>query len=183
MDSNPTTTTTSSSHPINEIINNLNNQDLLLFNLQSLTELLSISNEFHLLSTNYNNLISSLIQILSNYQNNAEIYLLACRSLSTTIDIFPLAILPFIHKNGLIPLKNLLLNTMYLDLADHILKPILKISFDFPRDILNANLLFPSLQYCDFFDLHLQRTAFQILSNVTSSLHSFTQNGMFSLFH
>jgi E3 ubiquitin-protein ligase TRIP12 len=58
----------------------------------------------------------------------------------------------------------------YLELSEQILPILEKISFDYPSTIVKSNGQIIVLQFVDFFNVHMKRTAFSIIANTCAAL-------------
>jgi E3 ubiquitin-protein ligase TRIP12 len=99
-----------------------------------------------------------------------EIVLLSCRCLYNLIDVNVNAIGIIAQQNGVEALVEKLQEIEFIDLAEQILKVLEKISLEYPSAIIKSDALMASLQYLDFFGLHVQRTALTLVCNTCESL-------------
>lgn len=65
-----------------------------------------------------------------------------------------------------------LMEVEYIDLAEQVLSVLEKISLDFSAAVVHAGGLLAVLQYIDFFNIHVQRTAVSIAANAAVGLGS-----------
>ena len=105
-----------------------------------------------------------------------EIILLSCRCLSNLIECNPESIIHIVQNNCVEALVSKLSEIDYIDLAEQFLLVLEKISIEYPNSILKSNALLASLQYVDFFSIHLQRTAAMIVANTCHSLPRLLNN-------
>ena len=110
--------------------------------------------------------------LVSGETANPELMILACRCLSNLIEALPSSSLQIIHHDGVQVLVQKLLSIEYIDLAESILSILDKMSGEYPTAILKGNGLMASLQYIDFFNIHVQRTAISIAANACRGLAS-----------
>ena len=114
---------------------------------------------------------------------NPELVILSCRCLANLIEALPSSTLNVIHNDGIKILVDKLLSIEYIDLAESILSILEKISGEFPSSVIKGNGLLASLQYIDFFNIHVQRTAVSIAANACRGLSSYQsrRSGKFGL--
>ncbi|UTT90583.1 hypothetical protein NDA17_000706 [Ustilago hordei] len=92
-------------------------------------------------------------------EDNGEKMLLACRCLANLIEAMPYAAHSVV-ANGAIPVLNSkLMEITFIDLAEQVLQTLEKVSQDYPSSIVKEGGLSAILQYLDFFNIHIQRTA------------------------
>ncbi|KDN53300.1 hypothetical protein K437DRAFT_219360 [Tilletiaria anomala UBC 951] len=104
--------------------------------------------------------------------DNTEIMLLAARCLTNLMEAMPYATHSVV-TNGAIPLLNSkLMFIEFIDLAEQVLQTLEKISVDYPNAIVEEGGLMAMLQYIDFFNIHVQRTAMNAVSNCCRKLNS-----------
>lgn len=153
--------------------------------LQDLSEILVVATEDDFMrpsasSLNPPSLVNTLVSILSSRsgpdynsfspQLAPDLMILACRCLCNLIFAYPPALSLLAHSNGISALVEKLMEIEYIDLAETALKVLEEVSVEFPSTILKANGLFASLQFIDFFGIHVQRTAVAIVANTVRSL-------------
>ncbi|MCO5589595.1 hypothetical protein L7F22_043563 [Adiantum nelumboides] len=98
-------------------------------------------------------------------EDNSETMLLACRCLANLIEAMPYAAHSVV-SHGAVPVLNAkLVQIEFIDLAEQVLQTMEKISNEFPSAIVREGGLSAMLQYLDFFNIHVQRTAMNAASN------------------
>lgn len=98
-------------------------------------------------------------------EDNSETMLLACRCLANLIEAMPYAAHTVV-SHGAVPVLNAkLVQIEFIDLAEQVLQTMEKISNEFPSAIVREGGLSAMLQYLDFFNIHVQRTAMNAASN------------------
>ncbi|ORX55454.1 hypothetical protein BCR36DRAFT_368192 [Piromyces finnis] len=180
----------------NELLNNLTKFDnlyLLMSTLQDLSGILCVATEemfvghrsLRLLGGTPEEYISALINILDSpifgviqYSDDfgmgseciVDIMLLVYRCINNFIEAFPPCQYLIIKNKGVKILINKLVEIEYIDLAEHILSILNKISMDQPNSILRTCKLFNIIQYFDFYPLHVQRVSISIIGNASKAL-------------
>lgn len=101
-----------------------------------------------------------------------EAILLGSRCLANLIEALPSSIRLVIKNNGLDVLVSKLMSVEYIDLADQVMNVLEKISVDHPVAVIKANGMIAALQYLDFFNLHVQRSALNLVSNSCRGLYN-----------
>ncbi|KAJ3191722.1 Ubiquitin-protein ligase [Irineochytrium annulatum] len=104
-----------------------------------------------------------------------DVLLLACRCLLNLIEAHPSSTIIIVNNRGAEVLVSKIMEIDYIDLAEVALSVIEKISQDYPGTVVKANGLFASLQFIDFFSLHVQRTAVTIVANACQKLKAVTE--------
>ncbi|KAI9205551.1 uncharacterized protein BJ171DRAFT_423045, partial [Polychytrium aggregatum] len=94
-----------------------------------------------------------------------DLILLTCRCLSNLIEALPSSTIHILHHGGVKILVSKLMEVEFIDLAEQVLSVLEKVSVDYPSPIIQANGLCAVLQYIDFFNIHVQRTAVTIAAN------------------
>ncbi|EST08765.2 hypothetical protein PSEUBRA_001462 [Kalmanozyma brasiliensis GHG001] len=103
-------------------------------------------------------------------EDSGEKMLLACRCLANLIEAMPYAAHSVV-ANGAIPILNAkLMEITFIDLAEQVLQTLEKISQDYPSSIVKEGGLSAILQYLDFFNIHIQRTAMTAAANCCRKL-------------
>ncbi|CDS01488.1 hypothetical protein [Sporisorium scitamineum] len=106
----------------------------------------------------------------ADMEDNGEKMLLACRCLANLIEAMPYAAHGVV-ANGAIPILNAkLMEITFIDLAEQVLQTLEKISQDYPSSIVKEGGLSAILQYLDFFNIHIQRTAMTAAANCCRKL-------------
>ncbi|TKY88846.1 hypothetical protein EX895_002087 [Sporisorium graminicola] len=106
----------------------------------------------------------------ADMEDNGEKMLLACRCLANLIEAMPYAAHSVV-ANGAIPVLNAkLMEITFIDLAEQVLQTLEKISQDYPSSIVKEGGLSAILQYLDFFNIHIQRTAMTAAANCCRKL-------------
>lgn len=101
----------------------------------------------------------------ADIEDNGEKMLLACRCLANLIEAMPYAAHSVV-ASGAIPVLNAkLMEITFIDLAEQVLQTLEKISQDYPSSIVKEGGLSAILQYLDFFNIHIQRTAMNAAAN------------------
>ena len=102
--------------------------------------------------------------------SGGEIQMLACRCLAYLIEVLPAASHAVV-KNGAVPvIIEKLQNITFIDLAEQALQTLEKISKYHTTDIVKHNGMLAMLQYLDFFNIHVQRTAMSTVANCSRKL-------------
>ena len=102
--------------------------------------------------------------------SGGEIQMLACRCLAYLIEVLPAASHAVV-KNGAVPvIIEKLENITFIDLAEQALQTLEKISKYHTTDIVKHNGMLAMLQYLDFFNIHVQRTAMSTVANCSRKL-------------
>ncbi|EPQ28457.1 uncharacterized protein PFL1_03760 [Pseudozyma flocculosa PF-1] len=103
-------------------------------------------------------------------EDNGEKMLLACRCLANLIEAMPYTAHSVV-SNGAIPvLTSKLMEITFIDLAEQVLQTLEKVSQEFPSAIVKEGGLTAILQYLDFFNIHIQRTAMTAAANCCRKL-------------
>ncbi|PWY98154.1 hypothetical protein BCV70DRAFT_165703 [Testicularia cyperi] len=103
-------------------------------------------------------------------EDDGERQLLACRCLANLIEAMPYAAHSVV-SNGAVPVLNAkLMEITFIDLAEQVLQTLEKISQDYPSAIVKNGGLSAILQYLDFFNIHVQRTAMTAAANCCRKL-------------
>ena len=102
-----------------------------------------------------------------------ELVILSCRCLANLIEALPSSTMHIVHSEGIQVLVEKLMAIEYIDLAESILSILEKVSGEFPVAILKGNGLMASLQYIDFFGIHVQRSAVSIAANACRGLGNY----------
>ncbi|KAJ3327447.1 Ubiquitin fusion degradation protein 4, partial [Blyttiomyces sp. JEL0837] len=108
----------------------------------------------------------------------ADLVLLACRCLSNLLEANPTSVSSLIANGGVAVLVSKLTSIEYIDLAEQVVTVLEKVSNDQYGAVLKANGLVASLQYIDFFGLHVQRTAVTIAANCCRGLNAVAPLGI-----
>lgn len=102
--------------------------------------------------------------------DQGEMTLLACRCLANLIEAMPHTAHTVV-ANGAVPvLLSKLVEIEFIDLAEQTLQTLEKISVDYPASIVREGGLMAMLQYLDFFNIHIQRTAMLAVSHCCRKL-------------
>lgn len=157
-----------------------------LFALQELSEVLSIATEDMFMRSSFglspNLIVKNLIFILNSNlgELGAEQKLMALRCLFNLIEAYPLCMNILVQSKGVESLVDKLMEIEFIDLAEIVMKILERTSKEFPASVLRANGMFASLQYIDFFGIHVQRNALSIVSNCLCSLPAFSSSKIVS---
>lgn len=108
----------------------------------------------------------------SGFEENSETMLLACRCLANLMEVMPYAARSVVSHDGVCVLNSKLVEIHFIDLAEQVLQTLEKISREYPSAIVNEGGLSAMLQYLDFFNIHVQRTAMTAAANCCKKLNS-----------
>ncbi|KAN0062515.1 Ubiquitin fusion degradation protein 4 [Thecaphora frezii] len=103
-------------------------------------------------------------------EDSGEKMLLACRCLANLIEAMPYTAHSVVSHGAIPVLNSKLMEITFIDLAEQVLQTLEKISQDFPSAIVKEGGLTAILQYLDFFNIHIQRTAMTAASNCCRKL-------------
>ncbi|CAO1638599.1 unnamed protein product [Sympodiomycopsis kandeliae] len=102
--------------------------------------------------------------------DRGEMTLLACRCLANLIEAMPHAAHTVVSLGAVPVLLSKLTEIEFIDLAEQTLQTLEKISVDYPTTIVREGGLMAMLQYLDFFNIHIQRTAMLAASHCCRKL-------------
>lgn len=141
-----------------------------LIALQSLSELLLVSNEDnlagHFAPDQYVKELVALMQPNEfTGEENSEIMLLACRCIANMMEALPASTASVVYGGAVPVLCQKLLEISYIDLAEQALSTLEKISVEFPSSIVREGGLTACLTFLDFFATSTQRTAVTTAAN------------------
>lgn len=110
------------------------------------------------------------LAFMTGLVDNTEMMILACRCLANLIEAMPYAAHSVV-SHGAVPVLNAkLVEIEFIDLAEQVLQTLEKISREYPSAIVNNGGLAAMLQYLDFFNIHVQRTALSAAANCCRKL-------------
>lgn len=96
--------------------------------------------------------------------------LLACRCLANLIEAMPHTAHTVVSCGAVPVLLSKLMEIEFIDLAEQTLQTLEKVSVDYPTSIIREGGLMAMLQYLDFFNIHIQRTAMTAVSHCCRKL-------------
>ncbi|SNX87121.1 related to UFD4 - Ubiquitin-protein ligase (E3) [Melanopsichium pennsylvanicum] len=105
-------------------------------------------------------------------EDNGAKMLLACRCLANLIEAMPYAAHSVVAHGAITVLNSKLMEITFIDLAEQVLQTLEKVSQDYPSSIVKEGGLSAILQYLDFFNIHIQRTAMTAAANCCRKLTS-----------
>lgn len=108
---------------------------------------------------------AAAIAAAAGLEDNGERMLLACRCLANLIEAMPYAAHCVVSLGAVSVLNSKLKEIEFIDLAEQVLQTLEKISGEYPSAIVREDGLSAMLQYLDFFNIHVQRTAMNAASN------------------
>ena len=106
----------------------------------------------------------------ADFEDSGEKELLACRCLANLIEAMPYAAHSVVTHGAIPVLNSKLMEITFIDLAEQVLQTLEKISQDYPGSIVKERGLSAILQYLDFFNIHIQRTAMTAAANCCRKL-------------
>ncbi|PWN25797.1 hypothetical protein BDZ90DRAFT_63006 [Jaminaea rosea] len=101
----------------------------------------------------------------SGLVDQGEMTLLACRCLANLIEAMPYAAHTVVAYGAIPVLLSKLTEIEFIDLAEQTLQTLEKISAETPTSIVQEGGLMAMLQFLDFFNIHIQRTAMTAAAN------------------
>lgn len=138
--------------------------------LEELSNLLLVSNEDNLSGQfSPDPYVKELVALMQpnplTGEENAEIMLLACRSLANLMEALRGSVANVVYGGAVPVLCQKLLDIQYIDVAEQALSTLEKVSIDFPASIVREGGLTACLQYLDFFATGTQRSAVTTAAN------------------
>ncbi|KAI3483138.1 hypothetical protein L1887_53918 [Cichorium endivia] len=106
----------------------------------------------------------------ADMEDSGEKMLLACRCLANLIEAMPYAAHGVVSHGAIPVLTSKLMEITFIDLAEQVLQTLEKVSQDYPGAIVREGGLSAILQYLDFFNIHIQRTAMTAAANCCRKL-------------
>lgn len=106
----------------------------------------------------------------ADIEDSGEKMLLACRCLANLIEAMPYAAHGVVSHGAIPVLTSKLMEITFIDLAEQVLQTLEKVSQDYPGAIVREGGLSAILQYLDFFNIHIQRTAMTAAANCCRKL-------------
>lgn len=106
----------------------------------------------------------------SDLVDQGEMTLLACRCLANLIEAMPYAAHTVVSYGAIPVLLSKLTEIEFIDLAEQTLQTLEKISAETPTSIVQEGGLTAMLQFLDFFNIHIQRTAMTAAANCCRKL-------------
>ncbi|XP_017976957.1 PREDICTED: E3 ubiquitin-protein ligase UPL4 isoform X2 [Theobroma cacao] len=158
---------------LNNILSNLNEEGNgdsgQLAALTELCEVLSFCTEDSISSLMADTLSPILVKLAKN-ESNANIMLLAIRSITYLSDVFPRSSGFLVRHDAVPALCQRLLAIEYVDVAEQCLQALEKISRDQPLACLQAGAIMAVLNFIDFFSISVQRVALSTVVNICKKL-------------
>ncbi|KAJ1341678.1 hypothetical protein BSLG_003790 [Batrachochytrium salamandrivorans] len=107
-----------------------------------------------------------------------DMMLLSCRCLSNLFEANPSSVVYIVRHAGVEALVAKLTEIEYIDLAETILAVLAHVAAAYPLAVIRSNGLVASLQYIDFFGVHVQRVAMSIAANACRALGALHSSGL-----
>jgi len=114
--------------------------------------------------------MAAAIAAAAGFEDNGEIMLIACRCLANLMEAMPYAAHSVVTCGAIPVLCSKLIEITFIDLAEQVLQTLEKISVDYPAAIVKEGGLNAMLQFLDFFNIHVQRTAMNTAANCCRKL-------------
>lgn len=102
--------------------------------------------------------------------DRGEMTLLACRCLTNLLEAMPYAAHTIVTLKAIPVLLSKLTEIEFIDLAEQTLQTLEKVSAEIPSAIVAEGGLMAMLQFIDFFNIHIQRTAMTAAANCCRKL-------------
>mmetsp|Transcript_10767 Transcript_10767/g.28795 ORF Transcript_10767/g.28795 Transcript_10767/m.28795 type:complete len:1777 (+) Transcript_10767:55-5385(+) len=134
--------------------------------LSELCEVLAVGGMGVLSTFNVEAFVPSIVGLLSP-PNSPDTMLLAAQALTHMMEVLPTASSSIATLGAIEPLCASLLTIEYIDLAEHSLIALEKLSIDYPIPIVKAGGFAAALLYVDFFSTPVQRIAAQLACNLS----------------
>ncbi|CAO1616657.1 unnamed protein product [Parajaminaea phylloscopi] len=100
-----------------------------------------------------------------DFIDRGEMTLLACRCLANLLEAMPYAAHVIVGVGAIPVLLSKLTEIEFIDLAEQTLQTLEKVSAEMPTSIVSEGGLMAMLQFIDFFNIHIQRTAMTAAAN------------------
>ncbi|KAK0555174.1 Ubiquitin fusion degradation protein 4 [Tilletia horrida] len=114
--------------------------------------------------------MAAAIAAAAGFDDNGEVMLIACRCLANLMEAMPYAAHSVVTCGAIPVLCSKLIEITFIDLAEQVLQTLEKISVDYPSAIVKEGGLNAMLQFLDFFNIHVQRTAMTTAANCCRKL-------------
>ncbi|KAK0533902.1 Ubiquitin fusion degradation protein 4 [Tilletia horrida] len=114
--------------------------------------------------------MAAAIAAAAGFEDNGEVMLIACRCLANLMEAMPYAAHSVVSCGAIPVLCSKLIEITFIDLAEQVLQTLEKISIDHPAAITKEGGLNAMLQFLDFFNIHVQRTAMTTAANCCRKL-------------
>ncbi|CAD6911793.1 unnamed protein product [Tilletia controversa] len=114
--------------------------------------------------------MAAAIAAAAGFEDNGEVMLIACRCLANLMEAMPYAAHSVVTCGAIPVLCSKLIEITFIDLAEQVLQTLEKISVDYPSAIVKEGGLNAMLQFLDFFNIHVQRTAMITAANCCRKL-------------
>ncbi|KAE8267976.1 hypothetical protein A4X09_0g4365 [Tilletia walkeri] len=114
--------------------------------------------------------MAAAIAAAAGFEDNGEVMLIACRCLANLMEAMPYAAHSVVTCGAIPILCSKLIEITFIDLAEQVLQTLEKISIDYPSAIVKEGGLNAMLQFLDFFNIHVQRTAMTTAANCCRKL-------------